>query len=227
MEKLKILLRVLFWGVLACSMNAFAVQGGNYQEGVGTPAAVEDLVYVRPFALSRGYRWSPVYDEPETDIGFIIVLRVNPQLVIPRDEPGPILYVGDRMLQTLNFGHTSGHVIGLIPGRVDLSATPIWFGAPASSGRGVTPRSIRSERAQATKAGIRPFSAKQIESVTKPAIVVTNLQTLLRGELADLVLEYAPEEGHLARKWRLPEAKAGPDPSPPEAVTPQRQKLEQ
>ena len=206
MEKLKILLRVLFWGVLACSMNAFAVQGGNYQEGVGTPAAVEDLVYVRPFALSRGYRWSPGYDEPET---------------------GPILYVGDRMLQTLNFGHTSGHVIGLIPGRVDLSATPIWFGAPASSGRGVTPRSIRSERAQATKAGIRPFSAKQIESVTKPAIVVTNLQTLLRGELADLVLEYAPEEGHLARKWRLPEAKAGPDPSPPEAVTPQRQKLEQ
>ena len=225
MGKLKILFWILFWSAPAFSMNAFAFQEVEY-EAARTPAPVQDLVYARPFALSQGYRWSSVYDEPETDIGVIVVLRVDPELVIPRNASSPILYAGDRMLQALNFGHTSGHVIGLIPGEVNLSETLIWFGLPTAPGR-VTPQSIRAERAQVEEAGIRPFSAEQIESVTKPAIVATNLKALLRGELADLVLEYAPEEGDLARKWRLPEAKAEPDPSRPGAVKPQRQRQEQ
>lgn len=225
MGKLKILFWILFWSTQACSMNAFAFQEVEY-EAARMPAPVENIVYARPFALSQGYRWSSVYDELETDIGVIIVLRVDPKLVIPRNGPGPILYAGDRMLQALNFGHTSGHVIGLIPGKVNLSETLIWFGSPTAPGR-VSPQSIRAKRAQAEKAGIRPFSAKQIESVMKPAIVTTSLKALLRGELADLVLEYAPKEGGLARKWRLPEAKSKPDPLRPGTVKPQRQRQEQ
>lgn len=224
MGKLKILFWILFWSTPACSINAFASQEVE-DEAARTPVPVEDLVYMRPFALSQGYRWSSVHDEPETDIGVIVVLRVDPKLVIPRNGPSPILYAGDRMLQALNFGHTSGHVIGLIPGDVNLSETLIWFGPPTAPGR-VTPKSIRSERVQADKAGIRLFSAEKIESVTKPAIVATNLEDLLRGELADLVLKYAPEEGDLARKWRLPEAKAEPDPRRPRAVKPTREKRE-
>lgn len=225
MGNLKILfLILLFWSTPAFSMNAFALEEVEY-EAVHTPAPVEDLVYVRPFTLSKGYRWSSVYEEPKADRGVIVVLRVNPKLVIPRNGPSPILYVGNRMLQALNFGHTSGHVIGLIPGDVDLSKTLIWFGPPTAPGR-ITLRSIQAERALAEKAGIHPFSAKQIETVTKPAIIAPNLRALLRGELAELVLEYAPEEGSLARKWRLPEAKAEPHPSQPGAVKPQRQRQE-
>lgn len=224
MGKLKILFWILFWSTQACSMNAFAFQEVEY-EAARTPVPVEDLVYMRPFALSQGYRWSSVSNEPETDRGVIVVLRVNPKFVIPRDAPSPILYAGDRMLQALNFGHTSGHVIGFIPGEVDLSKTLFWFGPPTTPGR-VTPKSIRAERVQAEEAGILPFPAEKIESVTKPAIVTTSLDALLRGELADLVLEYAPEEAHLARKWRLPEAKAKPDQARSGAVKPQRQREE-
>jgi hypothetical protein len=221
-------LKILFW-ILMCStpgfyLNAFASSEIKY-ESVRTPAPVEDLVYVRPFALSRGYRWSSINDEPKSDRGFIVVLRVDPKLVIPRNAPSYILYAGDRMLQALNFGHTSGHVIGLIPGEVDLSKTLFWFGPPTTPGR-VTPKSIRAERVQAEEAGILPFPAKKIESVMKPAIVTTSLSALLRSELADLVLEYAPKEGDLARKWRLPEAKAKPDKTRSRAVKPQRQRQE-
>lgn len=218
MRKLKVLFLILFWSVLAFSMNAFALQEVE-SEAARAPTPVEDLVYVRPFALSRGYRWSSVYDEQETERGIIVVLRVDPNLVIPRNAPSPILYAGNRMLQALNFGHTSGHVIGLIPGQVNLSETLFWFGPPTSPSR-VTSKSIRVERTQAEKAGIRPFPAEKVESVTKPAIIAPNLRALLRGELAELVLEYAPEEGNLARKWRLPEAKKSPDPSRPGAVVP-------
>jgi hypothetical protein len=222
MVKLIILFWTLFWSTLPFSLNAFAYKEVK-SEAVRTPAPVEDLVYARPFALSQGYLWTSVPDEPETDIGVIVVLRVDPKLVIPRNEPSPILYAGDQMLQALNFGHTSGHVIGLIPGKVNLSETLIWFGPPTSPGR-VTPQSIQAEREQAKKAGIRTFSAKKIKSVTKQAIVTTSLKDLLRGELADLVLKYAPEEGDLARKWRLPEAKAEPDALRPGAVKPQQQR---
>lgn len=224
MRKLKILFWILFWSTPAFYMNAFALEEVKY-EAVHTPAPVEDLVYARPFALSKGYRWTGVNDEPETEKGMIVVLRVNPKLVIPRNAPSPILYAGDRMLQTLNFGHTSGHVIALIPDEIDLSKILIWFGPPTSPGR-ITPKSIQAERVQAQEAGIRPFSAEKIKSVTKPAVVVHSLSVLLRGELADLVLEYAPEEGHLARKWRLPEAKAKPDQARSGPVKLQQQRQE-
>jgi len=224
-EKLRILLWIFFWSTTGFSTNAFAQQNAD-SEAASTPVRVEGLVYARPFALSQGYRWSSVDDEPESDIGYIVVLRVDPELVVPRNSVSPILYAGDRMLQSLNFGHTSGHVIGLVPGQVDLSETPFWIGPPITPGR-VTAQSIRNEQDQARKAGIRPFSPEQIESATQPAIVTTNLNALLRGELADLVLRYAPEEGDLARKWRLPEAKAESDPSDPGAVKHQQQKREQ
>lgn len=217
MGKLSILFWILFWSMSAFSMNAFGLQETEYD---GMPAPVDNIVYVRPFALSQGYRWFSVNDEPKADKGVIVVLRVDPKLVIPSNGLSPILYAGDRMLQALNFGHTSGHVIGLIPGEVDLSQTPIWFGPPTAPGR-ITQQSIKAERAAAEKAGIRPFSAKRIETVTQPAIIVPDLRSLLREALAELVLEYAPQERGLARKWRLPEAKAEPDLSQPGAVKPQ------
>lgn len=216
------MLRTSVW-ILLLIMPTFATSGLAFQEAeqetARTPAPVEELVYARPFVLSQGYRWTAVEDEPEADIGVIVVLRVSQELVIPRNSPSPILYAGDRMLQALNFGHTSGHVIGLIPGDIDLAETLIWFGSATAPGR-VTPRSIQAERARAEESGIRPFSAEQIRHVAQPAINAVDLEALLRGELADLVLEFAPEEGALVRKWRLPEATAEPDRLLPGAVAP-------
>lgn len=205
MGKLKTLFWLLFLSSTPCALYAFACQE---VEVARTPTQVQDIVYARPFVLSQGYRWSST--EPETQTGVIVVLRVDPELVVPRNEPTPILYAGDRMLHALNFGHTSGFVIGLIPGEIVLSETPFWFGSANSPGR-MTRELIRVELTQAQEAGVRPFSAVRSDSVMRPTIEATNLEDLLRGELADLVLEYAPDEGDLARKWRLPEATVRPD----------------
>lgn len=220
MRRLWILWSAVFWAALAGSAVPLAAQ--EAEEAPRTPAPVDSLVYVRPFTLSEGYRWSSVYDEPPTDTGMIVVLRVDPELVVPRNGPSPLLYAGDRLLQTLNSGYTSGYVIALVPGEDDLSETLIWFGPPAAPGR-ITPASIRAERERAEEAGIRPFPAERIDSVTRPLVQAMNLEDLLRGPLADLVLEYAPEEADLARKWRLPEAIAEPDSARPGAAKPEGQ----
>lgn len=181
------------------------VDGFQAVEQLRTPAPVEALVYVRPFALARGYRWSAVDDEPETSAGFIVVVSVDTQYVVPRSGPSPILFVGDRMLQALNSGSGSGHVIGLVPGVADLSDVPFWFGSFAPPDQ-VSPQFVRNERARAEEAGIRPFRPEQIREATREPIRAADLEELLRGELAELVLTYAPDEEYLARKWRLPGA---------------------
>ena len=111
----------------------------------------------------------------------------------------------------LNHGHESGHVIGIIPGDLDLAAAPIWFGQPGLPER-ATAKSIRAERALAEESNIQPFSAAIVESVTKAPMDAPDLASLLRGEIAELVLQFSPQEKHLAEQWRLPVATATPDP---------------
>lgn len=57
MGKLSLLFWILFCSASAFSMNAFGSEKTEYD---GLPAPVDNIVYVRPFALSQAYRWSPV-----------------------------------------------------------------------------------------------------------------------------------------------------------------------
>lgn len=169
-----------------------------------TPAAVLDIVEIRPFRLKAGYRFDWLQNRPLVNAGLLVVLRVDPKYVLPRDAAEPVLYAGDRTVQRLNQGHRSGHVIGIIPGEIDLAAAPIWFGRPQLPER-VTPQIISAERALADKAGIKAFSRDKMRA-TRRAIEVDDLAALLRGPAADLVLRYSPDEKELAKTWRLPSA---------------------
>lgn len=177
------------------------------------PVAVEDLLYARPFALASGYRFSGNQEEPATIKGLIVVLRVDPSLVVPTESPEPILYAGDQPVQRLNWGHPSGHVIGIIPGAFDLATQPVWFGEPEISSRS-TPERKNAERARAN-ARMKAFGAEKVKQSTRAPVESEDFAALLRGEIAELVLEYAPQESELARKWRLPEAIAKPNPARP------------
>ena len=137
--------------------------------------------------------------------GMLIVVEVDPDLVIPRDALEPVLYAGNVTVQRLNHGHRSGRVIGIIPGTVDLTSTPIWFGTPELPER-VTAGTVRSERALAERAGIRPLPAERIGAVMQPAVTAPDLASLLRNVAAELVYEYSPQEKELADTWRLPVA---------------------
>jgi hypothetical protein len=170
------------------------------------PSPVHDIVYVQRFTLDEGYRHDWSLDRQFVTSGTLVVLKVDPELVIPRNAAEPVLYVGDQTAQRLNHGHESGLVIAIVPGDVDLEQAPIWFGSPSLPER-ASAESIRMERAAADVARIQPFSEEKIRGLTQSPLRADNLQALLREHVADLVLEYSPQERHLAESWRLPVAR--------------------
>lgn len=176
-----------------------------------TPAAVNELVLAQPFTLAKGFKYTWSKDRPIVTSGTLVVLKVNPDLVVPRNALQPVLFAGNTTVQRLNHGHESGHVIAIIPGEIDLTKAPIWFGRPELPER-VTARMIRSERTLAEEAKIQPFEAKKVEEVTQERLKASDLSSLLRDHVANLVLEFSPQEKELAEKWRLPVARARPKP---------------
>lgn len=201
-------------GLLFCLfMLSPTLAGDNIRSIPKTPAVVKDLVYARTFSLTKGYRHDGRKGQPMIDTGVIVVLRVNPKLVVPTNAPSPILYAGDRILHILNQGDQSGHVIGIIQGLFNFVQEPIWFGRPRVPGQAI-PKTIKSIRVLANT-NIKPFSMDKIERATRAPLQAPDLTSLLRGEIAELVLKYSPQESDLARKWRLPVAKTKPNPARP------------
>lgn len=174
-----------------------------------TPVPVEEVVYARPFTLEHGYTYEWSKERPLVTNGMLVVLKVNPKLVVPRQSAEPVLYAGNQTVQRLNNGNESGHVIAIIPGEVDLTQTEIWFGSPELPER-VDAGMIDSERSLAKAANVHPVAAKEVREATargEGPLVVSDLYTLLRDHAAELVLKYSPQEGQLAETWRLPVAK--------------------
>ena len=157
-----------------------------------TPAAVEDLVYARQFTLDEGFKH--------------IWCKVDKALVVPRAIAMPVLYVGDKLAERLNHGHKSGYLIAIAPGKVDLTQVPIWFGTPRLPER-VDTAAAQAERALAENAGIKPFPKEKVEAALAKGgepIQTTDKSALLRDQVAELILEYSPDEKHLADGFRLP-----------------------
>ncbi len=171
-----------------------------------TPAAVDDLIYARSFTLAEGYKFEWRKDQPMVKEGTILVLKVNPDLVYARQVAEPVLYVGDTTAERINVGYGSGRVIAIVPGKVDLAKTPIWFGTPELPER-VDAAMIKSERATAEKAGIKPFGKKTIAAAQKNGgkarLGIPDRYELHRA-LAPLVLEYSSDETELAESMLVP-----------------------
>jgi hypothetical protein len=170
-----------------------------------TPAAVTDVVEIRPFTLDEGYRHDWRQERPLVKSGTLVVFKVDTDLVYPRNAAEPVLYAGNQTAQRLNTGHESGFVIAMIPGEIDLAREPAWFGSRELPER-VNADTIHAERAQADNAGIRPFDAEKIQSVTRGRLEAGDLAALLREHVATLLTQYSPQEKALAETWRLPVA---------------------
>ena len=171
-----------------------------------TPAAVDDIVYARPFTLDEGYKFEWRKDGKVFTAGTLLVLKVNPDLVFPRQVAEPVLYVGDTTAERVNSGNGSGHVVAIVPGKVDLKSAPIWFGTPDLPER-VDAATIKAERAAAIKAGIKPFG-KEKAAAAETAGGKTRLNVAdryeLRRDVAHLILEYASDETELAEGLLVP-----------------------
>ena len=89
-----------------------------------SPKPIKDILYARPFTLTKGYRndWSK--EHALVSSGLLVVLEVDPLLVAPRDAAEPVLYAGNTPVQRLNHGDRSGRVIGIVPFASTRSARP-------------------------------------------------------------------------------------------------------
>jgi len=171
-----------------------------------TPAAVEDIVYARPFTLEQGYRYIFSKERPWVTEGTLLVLKVNKDFVYPREIAMPVLYVGNQPAERLNRGHESGHVIVIVPGKVDLNRTPIWFGAP-NFPHEVDAATANAQRELAENAGIKPFSQERVNAALAEGgkrIRAADQRTLLRDVVSELILRYSPQEKQLASDYRVP-----------------------
>ena len=194
---------------LICVLGVASVVTAGIPPVPTTPAAVDEIVYARPFTLSNGFAFTWCQERPTVTTGTLVVLKVDRNLVIPRQCAEPVLYVGDQTAERINFGDQSGYVIAIVPGTVDLTKAPIWFGTKMLP-EDVTANVAHAERAAAEKAGIQPMSAKQVQAALSKGgsdANVVDKSALLREVVAGLILEYSPQESYLAEAYRAPMVK--------------------
>lgn len=195
---------------LLCVFTIFTHAAASFSqqknvEEFTTPSAVIDVVYVQPFSLAKGYTHYWREEKPFVKTCTLVVFKVNPGLVYPRNAAEPVLYVGNQTAERLNFGNDSGYVVAIIPGEVDLSKSRAWFGRPELPER-VNEKIIMIETELADRENIQPLNADAVQKVTQKHLDVPDLATLLRDHAAELVLKYSPMEKALAEAWRLPVA---------------------
>lgn len=130
-----------------------------------TPAAVDGLLYARPFVLEEAYTSNWSAERPRVSEGLLLVLEVDPELIRARQVAEPVLYVGDRTAERVSWGNGSGRLVAIVPGEIELETALIWFGTPALPER-VTDAEVRWERQMAAAAGIRPLD----EDVVREAL---------------------------------------------------------
>ena len=172
-----------------------------------TPAPVRSIIHAQRFTLETPFQSTWSKDRPRVTSGVLIVVDVDPAYVVPRNAMQPVLYAGNFTVERLNTGYPSGKVIGIVPGNIDLSTAPVWFGPPQLPER-VTANMVQAERARAERAGVRAMSQATVSSAERSPVAARDLASLLRDVAAQLVYQYSPQEKQLADSWRLPEAKA-------------------
>jgi hypothetical protein len=168
-----------------------------------TPAGVLDVLYAKPFTLKEAAEHTWRADRHTYTAGYLLVLKVNPDLVYPRQTLEPILYVGNQTAQRLHVGYPSGKIVVIVPGDVDLTKDPIWFNTPESP-EAVDAKVIARERQAAERVGIKPLSSEKVTALLgeKPTPVKLQDWGALMGQVADLIEKYIPEQADLADTFR-------------------------
>ena len=202
---------LLLFALPALAQNAVPDATVDTGPQPATPTPVEAVLLAKPFDLEEGYTFNWSGTEPTVRSGTILVLKVDPAMVLPRNALQPVLYAGDSPVQIISEDHFSGTLIGIVPGDIDLAEDLIWFGRPGLPER-ATPEVIAEERALAERAGIEPVGGDAMESAGAPTVGAGDLASLLREEVADIVREYAPQNSDLADRLQLPVTGAGTAP---------------
>ena len=161
------------------------------------------LVYARQFVLDEPYSWEMRSDRPLISKGWLVVVQADPELTVPRQIFGPILFVGEWAVETMNTGRGTGSVVAIVPANLDLGVTPIFYADPRVLPESLTPGQAR---AQAASGEATPPSPEALEAALEtggsPVLVADRYR--LRLEAADLIESYAPDEADVVTGLRAP-----------------------
>ncbi len=164
-------------------------------------AGIDALLYARPFVLAESYTHYYRSEQPEVRAGMILVLAVDPELARPRDAWNKVLYAGAQTVERINAGSDSGRIVVLVPTdldaagepRIDLAATPIFFGGlelPERVDQGMIDGQLAAARAR----GVMPVANTEIQTARAAGGATLRLQdrVALDLELARLIERYSP-----------------------------------
>jgi hypothetical protein len=204
---MKLLAATLIVWVLVMSAVVAGQNVSPRRQTPATPAPVRSILHAQRFTLETPFQSTWSKDRPMVSSGVLLVLDVDPAYVVPRNAMQPVLYAGDFTVERLNTGYPSGKVIGIVPGNLDLTTAPVWFGPPQLPER-VTASMVQEERARAERAGVRALPQATVSTAERSPVAAKDLATLLRNVVSQLVYQYSPKEKQLADSWRRPDAKA-------------------
>lgn len=190
--------------VLAACITSSAALAEEMPAVPETPAAVTAIVSAQPFELANATTHLWRAEQPSYTTGLLLVLKVDPALVVPRQTAEPVLYVNHQTAERVNHGFESGHVIAIVPGVLDDPEHPdylnpdrlrVWFGTPELPER-VDATMIKQEVSLAKRSGIRPLKAPRSAAVST---VSANDKSALYAEASKLIAKYSPQEAELVR----------------------------
>jgi hypothetical protein len=119
---------------------------------------VPRLLLVQRFTLDEPHEYHWMKDHPDVTSGSLVVVEVEPECARPRQAAMPVLYAGGVPAEIAKDSYPSGRLVLVVPGDVDLAATPLFFGAPELPER-VDRETGARELAAARSDGIEPFPA--------------------------------------------------------------------
>jgi hypothetical protein len=200
---------------LTCVLLALAVtalaqsQGPEYVENppvkITDPGnAVKHLLYARPFSLDVPYSYTWTHEKAEITSGYLLVVEVEPEFARPRDTWMPVLYVGWRPAEVTNVDLEKGRMVVIVPGDVDLTQEPIFFGSVELPEK-VTSERGREEMAAALALGIHPIPSKELAAALEiggERLSVRDAKRLY-FTVADLIDQYAPSDHSRAESYRV------------------------
>src|SRR5262245_51176294 len=101
------------------------------------PRSAIEILDAQPFAVDEPFVHEWRAEKPLVDAGYLLALRVDPDLARARQTYEPVLYVGAQTAERCNAPEEGGVLIVVVPSTLapdgsvalDLATTPIWFGS--------------------------------------------------------------------------------------------------
>lgn len=105
-------------------LTSFCFAGDVLDDG----HAVRGVLFAQTVTLDQPMRYDWTAERPLVTTGTFLVLDVDPAWLVPSDTQQAVLYVGDVPAARLNTGWPGGTLAVFVPGTVDVTTAPIYFG---------------------------------------------------------------------------------------------------